>query len=448
MILPTDPRRVLLFEDDADVRAVIEQSLTLEGFAVEAHAEAGQALDLVTPRFDGVVVTDIRMPGMDGREVFRRVRQIDPELPVLIVTGHAAVQDAVELMREGAYDFLTKPFAATRLVVSVRNALGQRGLVLDNRRLRDPSAEADVPLPLRGESDRIRALRALVRDLADADVPMSIVGETGTGKVSLARALHDAGRRRQRAFVVVDCAALPEALLEAELFGGGLPRRRPGRLETAERGTLFLENIDRLPLPLQARLIAALEAATGGPDDGVGRDRSHPLHCRVIAASSDDLARLCATGAFRSDLYFRLNTVTLHLPPLRERREDLAPLLGELLAAAGRRLKRPVPGLSRAAQTHLYSHHWPGNLRELSHFAERLILGIGLDIGASTDADPPDPLPTRIERFEAGLIRDALRSTRGDVKSCLEILRIPRKTFYDKVARHRIDLDAFRRTDL
>jgi two-component system C4-dicarboxylate transport response regulator DctD len=447
MILPTDPRRVLLFEDDADVRAVIEQSLTLEGFAVEAHAEAGETIDLVTPRFDGVVVTDIRMPGMDGREVFRRVRQIDPELPVLIVTGHAAVQDAVELMREGAYDFLTKPFAATRLVVSVRNALGQRGLVLDNRRLRDPSAEADVPLPLRGDSDRIRALRALVRDLADADVPLSVVGETGTGKVSLARALHDAGRRRPRPFVVVDCAALPEALLEAELFGGGLPRRRPGRLETAERGTLFLENIDRLPLPLQARLIAALEATVGAPDDGAGRDRARPLDCRVIAASNDDLARLCATGAFRSDLYFRLNTVTLHLPPLRERREYLAPLLGELLAAAGRRLKRPVPGLSRTAQTHLYSHHWPGNLRELSHFAERLILGIGLDIGTSTGADPPDPLPTRVERFEAGLIRDALRSTRGDVKSCLGILRIPRKTFYDKVARHGIDLDAFRRTD-
>ncbi len=447
MTLPTDPRRVLLFEDDADVRAVIEQSLTLEGFAVEAHAEAGATIDLVTPRFDGVIVTDIRMPGMDGREVFRRVRQIDPELPVLIVTGHAAVQDAVELMREGAYDFLTKPFAATRLVVSVRNALGQRGLVLDNRRLRDPSAEADVPLPLRGDSDRIRALRALVRDLADADVPLSVVGETGTGKVSLARALHDAGRRRPRPFVVVDCAALPEALLEAELFGGGLPRRRPGRLETAERGTLFLENIDRLPLPLQARLIAALEATVGASDDGAGRDRAHPLDCRVIAASSDDLARLCATGAFRSDLYFRLNTVTLHLPPLRERREDLAPLLGELLAAAGRRLKRPVPGLSRTAQTHLYSHHWPGNLRELSHFAERLILGIGLDIGTSTGADPPDPLPIRVERFEAGLIRDALRSTRGDVKSCLGILRIPRKTFYDKVARHGIDLDAFRRTD-
>lgn len=448
MTLPNDPRRVLLFEDDADVRAVIEQSLTLEGFAVEAHAEAGEVIDLVTPGFDGVVVTDIRMPGMDGREVFRRVRQVDPDLPVLIVTGHAAVQDAVELMREGAYDFLTKPFAAARLVVSVRNALGQRGLVLDNRRLRAPSGEEDVPLPLRGDSDRIRALRALVRELADADVPMSIVGETGTGKASLARALHDSGRRRQRPFVVVDCAALPEALLETELFGGGPPRRHPGRLEAAERGTLFLENVDRLTLPLQAKLIAALETAIGTQDEAAGRDRLRPLGCRVVAASSQDLARLCETGGFRSDLYFRLNTVTLHLPPLRERREDLAPLLGELLAAAGRRLKRPVPGLSRTAQNHLYDHHWPGNLRELSHFAERLILGIGVGIGAPSGAAAPDALPIRVERFEAGLIRDALRSTRGDVKSCLEILRIPRKTFYDKVARHGIDLDAFRRPDL
>ena len=445
MSLPTDPRRVWLFEDDADVRAVIEQSLALEGFKVEAYAAVGDVLDTITPRFDGVVVTDIRMPGMDGREVFRRVRRIDPEIPVLIVTGHAAVQDAVELMREGAYDFLTKPFAATRLVVSVRNALGQRGLVLDNRRLRDPSAEAGVPLPLRGDSDRIRALRASVRELADADVPMWVVGETGTGKVSLARALHDSGQRRTRPFVVVDCAALPEALLEAELFGsasdgsgmtagGALARRRPGRLEAAERGTLFLENIDRLSLPLQARLITVLE------------DR-RPVTCRVIAASSDDLTRVCAAGGFRSDLYFRLNTVTLHLPPLRERREDLAPLLGDLLAAAARRLKRPIPDLGRSAQTYLYGHHWPGNLRELSHFAERLVLGIGIDATAPIGSTPPDPLPLplRIERFEAGLIRDALRSTRGDVKSCLEILRIPRKTFYDKVARHGIDLDAFRR---
>ena len=443
MSLPTDPRRVWLFEDDADVRAVIEQSLALEGFEVEAYAAVGDVLDTITPRFDGVVVTDIRMPGMDGREVFRRVRRIDPEIPVLIVTGHAAVQDAVELMREGAYDFLTKPFAATRLIVSVRNALGQRGLVLDNRRLRDPSAETGVPLPLRGDSDRIRALRASVRELADADVPMWVVGETGTGKVSLARALHDSGQRRTRPFVVVDCAALPEALLEAELFGnasdgsgmtagGALARRRPGRLEAAERGTLFLENIDRLSLPLQARLITVLE------------DR-RPVTCRVIAASSDDLTRVCAAGGFRSDLYFRLNTVTLHLPPLRERREDLAPLLGDLLAAAARRLKRPIPDLGRSAQTYLYSHHWPGNLRELSHFAERLVLGIGIDATAPIGSTTPDPLPLRIERFEAGLIRDALRSTRGDVKSCLEILRIPRKTFYDKIARHGIDLDAFRR---
>ena len=452
MSLPTDPRRVWLFEDDADVRAVIEQSLALEGFEVEAHAAVGDVLDTITPRFDGVVVTDIRMPGMDGREVFRRVRRIDPEIPVLIVTGHAAVQDAVELMREGAYDFLTKPFAATRLVVSVRNALGQRGLVLDNRRLRGPSTETGAPLPLRGDSDRIRSLRASVRELADADIPMWVVGETGTGKASLARALHDSGQRRTRPFMVVDCAALPEPLLEAELFGstsggsgidagGTLARRRTGRLQAAERGTLFLENIDRLPLPLQARLITALETASGERDEATRR----PVTCRVIAASSDDLASVCAAGGFRSDLYFRLNTVTLHLPPLRERREDLAPLLGDLLAAAARRLKRPIPDLGRSAQTYLYGHHWPGNLRELSHFAERLVLGIGIDATAPIGSTPPDPLPLRIERFEAGLIRDALRSTRGDVKSCLEILRIPRKTFYDKVARHGIDLDAFRR---
>lgn len=449
---PAQPRRVLLLEDDPDVRAAVGQSLALEGFEVAAYAQAGDAIEGITPGFDGVVVTDIRMPGMDGREVFRRVRQTDPDIPVLIVTGHAAVQDAVELMREGAYDFLTKPFATARLVVSVRNALEQRGLVLDNRRLRDPSAEARMPLPLRGDSERIRALRALVRELADADVPMLVIGETGTGKVSLARALHEAGQRRQQPFVVVDCAALPESLLATELFGdgpggNGLARRRPGRIEAAERGTLFLENIDRLPSPLQARLMAALESVPERRDGAADRAAGRTSRCRVIAASTADLSRLCAADSFRSDLYFLLNTVTLHLPPLRERREDLAPLLGDLLAAAARRLKRPVPDLRRSAQTYLYGHHWPGNLRELGHFAERLILGIGVDAGGDTGSAPPDPLPTRVERFEAGLIRDALRSTRGDVKSCLGILRIPRKTFYDKVARHGIDLDAFRRDE-
>lgn len=438
-------RMVWLFEDDPDVRGALHQALELAGFTVESDASAERQLDQFNRDYGGVVVTDVRLPGVDGREVFRRLHAVDPEIPVILITGHGELQEAVDLMREGAYDFISKPFSSARLLASVRNALDQRALVIENRTLKARPVDATTPLPLLGDSKSIVSLRKTLRDLASADVSVLIVGESGTGKESVARALHDQGRRMGRPFSVLDCSTLAEDLLDAELFGvesavGGLSRRRPGRLEAADRGTLYLDGIENLSLRAQSLLLRALDEQQVRP---VGGSTFRSIDCRVVSAAGRDLAGACASGDMRSDLYFRLNTVTLSLPPLRERRDDIAALFIELLARAARRLKRPAPTLTRAVKRHLYDHHWPGNIRELGHFADRVVLGIDTPPGTPQD-DPVEALPLRVEQFEASLIRDALRASSGDVRRALERLRIPRKTFYDKVARHGIDLGEYR----
>ncbi|MEY3464943.1 MAG: sigma-54-dependent transcriptional regulator [Steroidobacteraceae bacterium] len=437
--------RVILFEDDDDVRRAIVQSLELEGFAVSAFPSANPHANAIDRDFDGIVISDIRLPGMDGRQIFRSVRERDRELPVILITGHGELQEAVDLMREGAYDFISKPFAAPRLLASVRNALEQRALVLDNRRLRERPTNTSIPLPMQGESDRIAQLRNIVRDIADTDVPVLVVGETGTGKETIAKMLHQGGRRRSGALVVLDCAALPDQLIDAELFGSetivaGMSRRSVGRIELADGGTLFLDNVDNLSPAAQARLLRVVEEKKFTP---TGTKSSRSASFRVVSASTVDLVKLVEAGRFRSDLFFRLNTVTLQLPPLRERRDDIATLFVQLLGSAAQRLKRPPPTLTRAVKSHLYEYGWPGNIRELGHYADRIVLGIDRVPVSPIEMDL-DPLPELVDRFEASLIKDALRSTRGSVKAALGVLKIPRKTFYDKIARHGIDLDAFR----
>jgi two-component system C4-dicarboxylate transport response regulator DctD len=445
MTEPTHAARVVLFEDDAHLRNALTQALELEGFSVEAHESFDSFSGKFTSAFPGTVISDIRLPGHDGRSIFRILRNIDPDIPVILITGHGELQEAVDLMREGVYDFISKPFAPARLLASVRNALEYRELVLDNRSIRQRSRSDDTPLPLLGESARIASLRTIIRDLANTDVSVLLVGETGTGKESVAKALHGLSTRHSRAFSVLDCASLPDVLLEAELFGveetvAAMRRHRPGKIEAANQGTLFLDSIDCLPLTAQGRLLRAVEEKRV---TAVGASASRDISCRVVSAATQDLGVMCAEGRFRSDLYFRLNTVTLMLPPLRERREDIATLFVELLSRAAQRLKRPVPLLTRAVKSRLLEYHWPGNIRELSHYADRVVLGLERTAGSEAEITK-EPLPDLVDRFEAGVIKEALRASGGSVKRCLEILRIPRKTFYDKVARYGIELESFR----
>ncbi|WGM38578.1 sigma-54 dependent transcriptional regulator [Caulobacter sp. NIBR1757] len=435
---------VAFVDDDADLRAANAQGLKLAGLEVLTFERAETALERLDANFPGVVVSDIRMPGMDGRQLFARLRDIDPDLPVILITGHGDVAQAVEAMREGAYDFVAKPYASERLVSSVRRALEKRRLVLDNRRLMAVTGQVDADQALIGETAVMQRLRATLRQIAEAGVDVLLEGETGVGKELAAQALHRWSRRRPHPFVAVNCAALPEAMVESELFGhetgafSGAMRRR-GHVESADRGTLFLDEIESMAPGVQGRMLRVLEEREVTP---LGSSAARPVDLRVVAASKGDLAALSATGAFRADLYYRLNVVRLSIPPLRERRDDVPLLFGHFLREAAARFRREPPALTDAVRRRLMEHDWPGNVRELSHFAERVVLGIEEPAPAAPAGGLS--LAQRVDAFEAQLLREALEGFGGDVQAALAALDLPRRTFYEKLRRHGIEIARYR----
>ncbi len=435
------PSPVLFVDDDADMRAAAGQTLDLAGFRPLVFAAAEAALAVLNASFPGIVVTDIRMPAMSGLQLFERVRALDPDLPVILVTGHGDVDLAVSALKAGAYDFISKPYASDRLVEAVRRALEKRALVLENRRLRAVAAGSEEDFAFLGEAPAMRRLRATIRQIADADVDVLVEGETGSGKEVVAEHLHRWSRRADRPFVALNCGGLPESVIESELFGyeqgafTGAQKRRVGRIEHSDGGTLFLDEIESMPAPLQVKLLRVLETRRVEP---LGTNDSRAVDLRVVAAAKVDLSDPAARGDFRSDLYYRLNVVTLRVPPLRERRTDIPLLFGAFLRRAAIRFGRPQPDLTAAARDHLERHDWPGNVRELLHFAERYVLGLADDDVLNGEAEAGGGLTERVDRYEAELLRTALRETGGDVRATLELLQLPRKTFYDKLKRHGI----------
>lgn len=437
--------RVLLVDDDEALRVPVAQGLTLRGFEVAAFDNAPAALKAVSPGFDGVVVSDVRMPGMDGLALFERIQAVDPDIPVLLITGHGDVAMAVAALQDGVYDFVSKPFPMERLTAALSRALEKRSLVLDNRRL-EAAARAAGGSPLIGDTPVMQRLRATIAQLAEVEVDVLIQGETGVGKGLVAQALHRGGSRRNRPMVTVNCAALPEAVFETDLFGvaSGAASLRPsiGRIERADRGVLFLDEIEGLSLAMQAKLLRVVEEREIWP---VGAAEPRHLDLRILAASKIDLAEAVRDGAFRADLYYRLNVVTLVIPPLRERREDAPSLFGHFLAEAAARLRRPTPRLTSAIRDHLLGHDWPGNVRELAHYAERVALGLP---SASTVEDgtqgAAQGLAERTGRYEAMILRETLAACGGDARTAMALLQTPRKTFYDKLRRHGIEIDRYR----
>ncbi|MFD4839801.1 sigma-54-dependent transcriptional regulator [Achromobacter sp. NPDC058515] len=441
---PFAPHAVFIDDDDELRRANI-QTLKLHGISVDAHASALAALPALSRDFDGVVVTDIRMPDMDGLQLFQRLRGIDPDIPVILITGHGDIATAVQCMRDGAYDFLSKPYPADRLITAITHAAEKRRLVLENRRLREAAfaIEADE-VPFIGATPAMERIKQTLRHIADADVDVLVEGETGTGKEVVATALHRLSRRRHRALVAINCGALPESVIESELFGHeagaftGAQKKRIGRIEHASGGTLFLDEIESMPLAVQVKLLRVLESRQITP---LGSNEVRTLDLRVVAATKEDLGSPAIRAKFREDLFYRLNVVTIRIPPLRERREDIPLLFAHYLGHASRRFQRDIPEMPASIRQHLMTHDWPGNVRELAHFAERVVLGVlNAPAPAAVQAQTEAPsLPERMEHFEAQLIRDALAAHRGDIKATLEALGIPRKTFYDKLQRHGID---------
>ena len=442
-----DPFPVAFVDDDEDLRKANEQTLHLAGFRPLPFASAAQALSVVNADFGGIVVTDLRMPRIDGMQFFRTLHRLDPDLPVILITGHGDIATAVEAMREGVYDFLAKPFAAERLIQSVRRAAEKRALVMENRRLRLAGEEAQAVSPLIGDAPAMQRLRETLRAIADADVDVLVVGETGTGKELVAGQLHRLGHRRRGEFVALNCGALPESIIESELFGHesgaftGAQKKRIGLIEHSSGGTLFLDEIESMPPGAQVRLLRVLEQREVMP---LGTNAVRPVDLRVVAASKVDLAAPSHRAGFREDLFHRLNVVTLRIPPVRERRGDVPLLFTHFLARAARRFQRDPPVLSDSVRRYITTHDWPGNVREIAHFAERVALGLAeLNNGAA--ALPPDgsTLPERVEIYEAQLIREALSLHKGDVRATIETLGIPRKTFYDKLQRYGINRASF-----
>ncbi|WP_434513972.1 sigma-54-dependent transcriptional regulator [Dechloromonas sp. ARDL1] len=442
----TDDLKILIIEDDPDVALGCEQALQLEGLAAECAGSAELARRRLSADFAGIVISDIRLPGQDGMSLQRELHAIDPELPVVLITGHGDVSMAVQAMKDGAYDFLQKPFAPEQLVDIARRALEKRRLVLEVRQLRRQLDQRDLlDARLIGNSAGMARVRGLIGALASSAADVLIHGETGTGKELVARCLHDASPRARGNFVAINCGGLPETLFESEIFGHeagaytGAGKRRIGKIEYASGGTLFLDEIETMPVPMQIKLLRVLQERTL---ERLGSNTPIPIDCRIIAATKEDLPVLSEQGKFRADLYYRLSVATLPLPPLRERREDIPLLFEHFLLQAAARHERPVPPISAGRTQQLVGYHWPGNVRELRNVADRCVLGIeaGSPPFGQPAGDAPRPLAETVEAFERALIADALRR-HGSLARTAEALAIAKTTLHDKIRKYGLQGD-------
>ncbi len=436
--------QVLLVEDDPDVRLGCEQALQLEDIPVSSVDSAEKARRRLTRDFPGIVVSDIRLPGMDGMALLKELQAIDPELPVVLITGHGDVSLAVQAMKGGAHDFIEKPFSPDYLVEVVRRALDKRRLTLEVRQLRARLESRDtLEARLIGRSPAMVKVRQLVADLGNSAADILIFGETGTGKELAARCLHEAGPRRNGNFVAINCGGLPETLFESEIFGHeagaytGAAKKRIGKIEHASGGTLFLDEIESMPMAMQIKLLRVLQERSL---ERLGSNTPIPVDCRVIAATKADLKELSDQGRFRADLYYRLNVATLPLPPLRERREDIPLLFEHFLLQAAARHERPVPAADPACMGPLLAYDWPGNVRELRNVADRCVLGIEAGVAPFAVSTPagPRPLAETVEAFERALIADALARNGGSLARTAEALGAAKTTLHDKIRKYRL----------
>ncbi|UVJ44267.1 sigma-54 dependent transcriptional regulator [Pseudomonas sp. LS1212] len=442
--------QVVLIDDDPHLRQALSQTLDLAGLKVLTLAQAQGLATRIERDWPGVVVSDIRMPGIDGLQLLEQLHGQDPELPVLLITGHGDVPLAVQAMRAGAYDFLEKPFASDALLDSVRRALSLRRLILDNRSLRLAlSDRQELSARLVGQSAPMLRLREQIGALAATKADVLILGETGAGKEVVARALHDLSARRNGPFVAINAGALAESVVESELFGHepgaftGAQKRRIGKFEFANGGTLFLDEIESMSMDVQVKLLRLLQERVV---ERLGGNQQIALDIRIIAATKEDLRQAADQGRFRADLYYRLNVAPLRIPPLRERGDDILVLFQHFADGASERHGLPSHELQPAQRAMLLRHAWPGNVRELQNAAERFALGLelALDDQASGQAQAPaTELPSgmgglseQVESFERTLIAAELARSHSSLRSLAEALGIPRKTLHDKLRKH------------
>jgi DNA-binding NtrC family response regulator len=435
---------ILVADDDPVARDLLVEVLTREGYRVGAASGGEECLRLAEAEPFDLALVDLRMPDLDGLAVLHRLAKLSPQLPVLILTAFATMDTAVEAIRAGAYDYLSKPFRIDEIKAAVHRTLEAQRLGRENREYRRELQERYRPENLVGQSPEMVAIYKMVARVAAQDTTVLIQGETGTGKALVARAIHYASPRAARPFVVVDCTAVPEALFESELFGhergaftGALQSRR-GLIETADGGTCFLDEVGELPLPLQAKLLRLLQDRV---IRRVGGNEPIAVDVRIIAATNRDLRKRFEEGLFREDLYYRLNVVSIRVPPLRERRQDIPLLAQHFLNKSATAAGQPAKRLARETLGRLADYDWPGNVRELEHVIERavtlssaeLILPDDLPSELGPPRLAPPTLPPRrmtLEALKHWYVQTVLEEAGGNKARAAELLGIDRRTLY------------------
>ncbi len=447
----SDPAMLLIADDDPGLRESLERTLTREGYRVILASDGNAALERLQAGGVDLVLTDLKMPGLSGIELLRAVKAIAADVDVILLTAFGTVEEAVKAMKEGAYDFLTKPFQRAQLLRLIRQALERRVLIQQNRALQQRLDDLLAQGAVVGSSPAFRRMMTLVEQVADSSATVLIQGESGTGKELVASTIHARSARSRGPFIAVNCAALPETLLESELFGyekgafTGAAGRKEGRFELADGGTLFLDEVSDLSPVTQPKILRVLQE---GEFERLGGTKSLRVDVRIVAATNQELAQMVREKRFREDLYYRLNVITLTVPPLRERREDIHVLAQHFLRVYSAKNNRRLEGFTDDAIRRLEAYAWPGNVRELENVIER---GVVLARGALMDvADLPEeiagatPLPegvlsvrigTPLAEVEARLLEETLRATKGNKTLTAKLLGIDPRTVSRKLER-------------
>ena len=451
------PKHLLIVDDEKALREAVAERLADQGFVVERAASGEEAIERIADFAFDVLITDLKLPGIDGRQVLEAALERYPDIVAIVITGYGTVKDAVDAIKQGAADFITKPFQFDALLHVLNSAMEQRRLKSENAYLRSQLQERYRIDGLVGRSRVMRDLFQLLEIVAATSSTVLITGETGTGKELAAKAIHHNSARRAQRFLAINCSAIPETLLEAELFGHvrgaftGAVANRQGRFEQAHKGTLFLDEVGTMSPALQAKLLRVLQEREF---ERVGDSHPIKIDVRVIAATHSDLARMVAEGTFREDLYYRLNVIPVRLPPLRERRDDIPLLVQHFLQKLSPELGRGPATMSQEGLRRLMAYHWPGNVRQLENVVERSIAfsqgrpqvevqDLTSELDAATPPDPPElafpdegvDFDQYVSNVELSLIRQSLVRTSGNKRQAAKLLNLKRTTLIEKLKR-------------
>jgi DNA-binding NtrC family response regulator len=444
---------ILVVDDETKIAKLLAERISREGMDVETCASAEEALPRIEAGIIDVVLCDLRLGGMDGLELLKRTKSVSPGTDFVVMTAYASAGTAIEAMRQGAYEYLIKPFQMDEVVLLLKRIHERRDLMSENAALREKVTGTARSERIVGDSAAIRAIKDLIGKVAPADAPVLIYGESGSGKELVAAEIHGRSRRAREPFIVLNCAAVPETLLESEMFGyergafTGASQRRPGQFRLADRGTLFMDEIGEMPLGIQAKLLRAIELGEFTP---LGSSKSVKVDVRIVAATNRDLEGLVREGRFREDLFYRLNVFPIHIPPLRDRKEDIAVIAAHLLGAWNTRAQQQRT-LSTEVVAKLRGYSWPGNVRELKNVLERAVILAGdgsidpehimivnLEQGKGSSAERARSLlgEMSLPEIERMFVELALRESGGNKSKAAELLGVTRRILYGRLARY------------